>query len=69
MTTQVNNKRPDKHPLERDGCSVGYEVRTQSDKQYILGRELWVVRNRTYTFSLGTTVTKACRARVPRFLL
>lgn len=50
--------RADHHPFENDGCNYGYEVRTKDDSQYILGREIWVVRQRTYTFTFDKSVNK-----------
>lgn len=58
VAKKVDDRRPDKHPFEEDGSAFGYEVRTSDDPQFILGREVWLVRQVEYTFKFLPSVTK-----------
>jgi hypothetical protein len=56
VAKKVDETRPDKHPFQNEGSAMGYEVRAPNDPQYILGRELWLVRTISYTFRLEKSV-------------
>ena len=58
VAKKVDSDRPDKHPYEEDGHNLGYELNIPADKQFILGRELWLVRGKEYAFKMDESVTK-----------
>lgn len=52
-----DNQRADHHPYENEGFAKGYDLRTSEDPQFILGREIWVVRGIKYVFTFDKSVT------------
>jgi hypothetical protein len=58
VASKLDTLRPDQHPLRDDGCQFGYELSTSLDpSDYVLGRELWLVRHQAYTFEMEPSVT------------
>ena len=55
VADEHDENRPDKHPFKKRWTSLrGYEFSTTKDAQFILGRELWLVRGQTYKFLHGS---------------